>query len=474
MPKFFSPTVKLSGAVVVIAGGGELALRKARLVTGDGVKLNIIAHVISAALKAELAGRAAFIERGASAADFAGAKLVFIAVEDAEEAARLGAIARENGALVNVVDQPDISDFFTPSIIERGDITVSISTGGAAPVLGRRLREKIDALLPARLGSLARFADDYRSEIAERIAPDRRRAFWERFFDGPIAHRVVAGDAAGAHAEMRSRIDAEAADASDEDAQGEGVVHIVGAGPGDAELLTLRAHRLIQSADVILYDRLVGGGILELARRDAVRLYVGKAKADHAVPQEEIGRRLIAFAREGKIVVRLKGGDPFVFGRGGEELDALRAAGVKAFVTPGVTAATGCAASAGMALTHRDHAQAVTFVTGHAKGDSAPDIDWTALAALKNTLVVYMGVGRAAEIAADLIGGGRAPSTPVTVIENGTRDNEVVVKGALGDLGGLVRRARIKGPALLVIGEVAAFAAARDLRATNQHERLSA
>ena len=216
--------------------------------------------------------------------------------------------------------------------------------------------------------------------------------------------------------------------------------------------------RLIQDADVILYDRLVGSGVLDLARRDAERIFVGKAKADHAVPQADIEARMIALAREGKNVVRLKGGDPFVFGRGGEELAALRAAGVTAFVTPGVTAATGCAASAGLPLTHRDHAQAVTFVTGHAKGDADPDLDWAALAALRNTIVVYMGVGKARAIENNLIANGADPSTPVAVIEKGSTPDERVLKATLDGLGELVMRADVVGPAILVIGETAAFA----------------
>jgi uroporphyrin-III C-methyltransferase/precorrin-2 dehydrogenase/sirohydrochlorin ferrochelatase len=319
-------------------------------------------------------------------------------------------------------------------------------------VLGRRLREKIEALLPQRLSALAAFAGSFRDAVAAKIEAPRRRAFWERFFDGPIAAQVLAGDEVRAGDAMTAALNRPQAE------QSAGAVHIVGAGPGDPELLTLRALRLIQDADVIVYDRLVGDGILDLARRDAVRLYVGKARADHAVPQEEIEARLIAFAREGKTVVRLKGGDPFIFGRGGEELEAVRAAGVPVFVTPGVTAALGCAAAAGLPLTHRDAAQALTFVTGHAKGDEDPDLDWAALAALGHTLVVYMGVGKAETIAARLVENGRAASTPVAVIENGTRSDQKIIKGTLRDLARLVRDGGVAGPAILVIGEVAAKA----------------
>jgi len=350
------------------------------------------------------------------------------------------------------VDRPDLCDFTTPSIVDRGRLVIAISTDGAAPVYAKKLRADVEALLPPNAGALADFADRYRSAVKANIDDADRRVFWEAFFNGPIAALVLKGDAQAAHEAMMEAIN------RPQKEQRTGVVHIVGAGPGDPDLLTIKALRLLQNADVILHDRLVSDEILSLARRDADRLYVGKAKADHAVPQTEIENTMIALAREGKNVVRLKGGDPFIFGRGGEELDAMRAAGVHAFVTPGVTAATGCAAAAGMALTHRDYAQAVTFVTGHAKEGADPDLDWAALAALKNTLVVYMGVTKATKISAQLIAHGRAAETPVAVIENGARVNQVVVKGALAELGALIEEGGIKGPALLVIGEAAARA----------------
>jgi uroporphyrin-III C-methyltransferase/precorrin-2 dehydrogenase/sirohydrochlorin ferrochelatase len=283
---------------------------------------------------------------------------------------------------------------------------------------------------------------------------------------------VLAGDEAGAHEAMLALINRPQTEQNT--GPQSGVVHIVGAGPGDPELLTIKALRLLQTADVILYDRLVSDEILSLARRDAERFYVGKAKSNHAVAQEDIEARMIEFARAGKTVVRLKGGDPFIFGRGGEELEALRNANIPVYITPGVTAATGCAAAANMALTHRDYAQAVTFVTGHAKGEADPDLDWSALAALKNTLVVYMGVTKAGTIAHNLIEHGRAASTPVAIIENGTRADQKVVKGALGELPRLVETGGIKGPALLVIGEVAALADGETLADLIAKERLVA
>ena len=450
--KTFPAFHTLTARKVIIAGSGEAAARKARLAAAAGAEIVFFSSGLDPQLVAEWGDRAEFDARSPTADLFAGAALAFIAVEDENTAATLTGMARKSGVPVNVVDRPGLSDFITPSIVDRGDIVVAVSTGGAAPTLGRRIRAKIEAILPQNLHALAEVARSFRGIVAARIAPERRRAFWENFFDGPLASLILAGDEMGARAALTEIVNRPQGDAP------LGVVHIVGAGPGDPELLTLKALRLLQSADVILYDRLVSDEILDLARRDAVRLYVGKAKADHAVPQDEIERRLIDFARAGKIVVRLKGGDPFIFGRGGEELEAVKAASVPVFVTPGVTAATGCAASTGVPLTQRGLSQAVTFVTGHAKDENEPDIDWRAVAKLKHTLVVYMGVGKADGIARNLIAAGRAASTPVAVIEKGTTAQQKVLKGRLADLGALIRAGSVSGPALLVIGEVAAKA----------------
>lgn len=468
----FPAHIDLKDRPALILGGGAAALAKARLMLAAGASLTLIAKKFAPETRAELESRARLLERQPVAADIEAAVLVFIADTPEAEARRWAEIARMAGVLLNVVDQPALCDFTTPSIVDRGRVTVSISTAGAAPVLGKRLRADIEALLPPRLGSLADFADRYRETVKATIAPEARRQFWESFFDGPIAAQVLAGDETGAHEAMLALINRPHTDEKTEEQKGS--VHIVGAGPGDPDLLTIKALRLLQRADVILYDRLVSDEILNLARRDAERFYVGKAKSNHAVPQEEIEARLIAFARQGKMVVRLKGGDPFVFGRGGEELEALRNASIPVFVCPGVTAATGCAAAANMALTHRDHAQAVTFVTGHAKGEADPALDWSALAALKNTLVVYMGVTKAETISAKLIEHGRGAQTPVAVVENGTRDSQKIVKGSLGDLPRLIEAGGIKGPALLVIGEVAALADGETLIEIIAKERAAA
>lgn len=460
--------IDLKGRRVPIIGGSVAALRKARLIAAAGARPVFIWPHIDAEIEGEFGEAAEYVDCRPAAADFADARIVFIALEDQEAPERWADLAREAGALVNVVDRPELCDFFTPSIVDRGALTIAISTDGAGPVYGRDLRARIEAMLPGRIGALLDLAAGYRDAVKAKYGEAERRGFWERFFKGPVGAKTLAGDEAGAHEAMLATLN------GSHHEREPGVVHIVGAGPGDPDLLTLKAFRLIQEADVILYDRLVSDEILNLARRDADRIYVGKAKADHSVPQDEIEARMIALAREGKMVVRLKGGDPFVFGRGGEELDALRAAGVSAIVTPGITAATGCAAAVGMALTHREYSQAVTFVTGHAKGDDDPELDWAALAALKNTLVVYMGVGKAANISGNLIRHGREASTPVAVIENGTRPEQIVVKGALGELPNLIERAGIKGPALLVIGEVAALAGSETLLSLIEKERLAA
>ena len=329
-------------------------------------------------------------------------------------------------------------------------MVAAIGTNGTAPVLAKSIREKLEALLPKRIGDLAALASRLRPDVKAAIADSKaRRRFWENALTGPTADLAYAGNLDGAEAAMRQQMQSGAA--------AEGIVHIVGAGPGDPELLTLKALRLIQEADIVYYDRLVSPEILTLIRRDADRVSVGKSKGDHSVPQETIHELLITSAREGKRVVRLKGGDPFIFGRGGEELEAVRSAGVAATVVPGISSALGCAANAGLPLTHRDHAQSLTFVTGHAKEGGVPDLDWHALARPAQTVVVFMGVGTSATIAQHLIQAGRAPSTPVAVIENGTRENEIRVFGTLSELPHLIQRAGIKGPALLVIGEVASL-----------------
>ncbi|NWG54382.1 MAG: uroporphyrinogen-III C-methyltransferase [Hydrogenophilaceae bacterium] len=424
-PAFFP----LEGRRIAVIGEGPMADAKARL----------------------FAGSPAAVERFAQTPEsLAGFSLVFVALAD--EAGRAGAVAvsKRDGVPVNVVDGPALSDFYTPAIVDRGELVIGVSTSGAAPTLARDLRARIEAIVPAAYAQVAAFARRIRARVlARRSNFEGRRRAWEAILRGAPGERALAGDLDAAEALAEHVLEGAAAAA--------GVVHLVGAGPGDPELLTLRALRVLQDADIVFHDKLVDPRVLDLIRRDAERVFVGKARGDHAVPQREIEARLIAEAQKGRRVVRLKGGDPFVFGRGGEELEALRAAGVEAHVVPGITAALGCAAEIGVPLTHRDHAQAVTFVTGHAK-DGAPDLDWAALANAKQTVVVYMGVDTAAHTAANLIAAGRAASTPALVIENGTTPKVKRARGALCDLPALIAQAGILGPAILIIGEVAALA----------------
>ena len=464
----FPAFIDLKGRKVVIAGGGEEALRKARLYLSAGAELSIIAPQIHPDLKAELGEKASLLEASVTRHDFYGAIIAVIADMDDVKAEKIVGWARSVGALVNAVDRPHLCDFTTPSIIDRGDISIAISTGGAAPVLGQQLRGKVEAMAPQKLGDLASFAKSFRDAVKATVPGNQRRAFWATVFNGKIGAKFLAGDEAGAREDMIAAMN------KPHDVNETGIVHIVGAGPGDPELLTLRAHRLIQEADVIVYDKLVSAEIMEMARRDADRIFVGKSKFNHTMAQEDIGALLVRLARDGKTVVRLKGGDPFIFGRGGEELDVLRKEGVPAYVTPGVTAATGCAAASGMALTHRNHSQALTFVTGHAKGDEAPALDWSALAALKHTLVIYMGVSKALDIMRNLIEAGRGDQTPVAIIENGSRSDQRIIKGQLDELGDLVADHAVSGPAILVVGDVAALADDKLCEATLTSERLSA
>jgi uroporphyrin-III C-methyltransferase/precorrin-2 dehydrogenase/sirohydrochlorin ferrochelatase len=398
-------------------------------------------------------GKIAAVRRGFVSGDVNGQAIVFAATGLPAVDERVAEAARTAGVPVNVADHAGLSSFIVPAIVERDPVVIGISTGGAAPVLASRLREAIERLLPSRLGRLADFADSFRTAVKATVPNAAARLrFWDRLFDGPVADQVLAGNDRGAREKMLTLVNGRAAAEPPR-----GGVAIVGAGPGDPDLLTLRALRLIQRADVVIYDKLVGLGVLDLARRDAERIYVGKSKGDHSKSQDEINALIAGQAQAGRRVVRLKGGDPFIFGRGGEELEYLRARGISAEVVPGITAALGCAAAAGIPLTHRDHAQAVTFATGQGK-DGEPELDWATLARLNQTLVIYMGVGAAGRIAARLIDHGLDSATPVAVIENGTLPTERALYGRLSGLNWLVRQSDIKGPALIVIGKVAALA----------------
>lgn len=454
--RVFLASIPLEATKIVIIGGGEPALAKLRLFLDTPAELLWFAPDGAPAKMETPPNAPEPVLRAPEPPDLDGARLVFVALGDLDETRRLAGLARAAGAQVNVVDQPALSDFQTPALIDRDEVVVGVATGGSAPILARDVRTRIEGVLPGGLANVARMARELRETVKASV-PDfmARRRFWEKAFRGPAADMAAAGHTAEARREMLRLLNVAAPE--------QGVVHIVGAGPGDPELLTLKALRVLQDADVIIHDRLVPEAVLARARRDAKRLYVGKARGDHSVPQDQIEALMIAEARAGHRVVRLKGGDPFVFGRGGEELEAIRSAGVPVFVVPGVTAALACAASAGVPLTHRDHAQAVTFVTAQAKPGGV-DADWTRLATPNHTLAIYMGVDRADETAAKLMAAGRAGSTPVAVVENGSRPDERVLTGRLDGLGALVRGANLNGPALLFVGETAAFSASAEVR----------
>ena len=452
--KLFPVFHDLKGRSVLIAGGTPATVSKARLLLGAGAVLTVIAPRPAVEISnLAAAGRLTLRRRQLRTEDLEGRALAFIATGDPAGDAEAAARARAAGVPVNVVDRPRLSDFQMPAIIDRDPVLVAISTGGTAPALARWLRGRIEAALPAGLARLAGFIAAARGSLATSLAdPVRRRRFWDRALDGPIGALALAGR----EAEADRRLRAELGRAAPADAQG--MVHIVGAGPGDPELLTLKAHRLLQQADVIVHDRLVGPAVLELGRREAGRIDVGKASGAHRFSQTQINALLVRLARQGKRVVRLKGGDPFVFGRGAEELAYLRANGIAAEVVPGITAALGAAASTGIALTQRGLASAVTLLTGHA-ADGLAGVDWAQAARPGQTLAIYMGRDSAATVAARLITAGLAPGTPVAVVENATLPAERCRRGNLAGLGDLVARHRIDGPALILVGEVVRAAA---------------
>jgi len=449
-PAFFV----VDGKTVLIAGGGEIAARKARLMARYGADLSFVSPRFEPALTDEFP-QAAFLQRAVTADDFSGVTLAYAASGDGETDALTVALANAARVPVNAVDQTALCDFITPAIVERGDVVIGISTSGGAPTLARRVRGWVEAALPSGLDRLSSFLKHQRSRVRAKVGtPDATREILEGVVDGPIGQRALAGDFDGAEAMLSAVL---------EGAQrtSQGVVHIVGAGPGDPDLLTLKAARLLGDADIVFVDALVSAEIRDRIRRDATQVFVGKHKSAHTVSQGQINALLVAAARDGKRVVRLKGGDPFVFGRGGEEVDACRAAGVEVHVVPGITAALGCAATAGIALTDRRFAHAVTFVSGHDAGEGPTN--WRALAALGQTIVVYMGLSTASAVAQGLLDGGLSTATPVAVVEKGTRADQVVIRTTLGLMATAVCEAGLGGPALLIIGEAARAASDVDL-----------
>ncbi|MCC9007750.1 siroheme synthase CysG [Pseudomonas putida] len=439
---------KLQGGRVLVVGGGEIALRKARLLADAGSELRVVAPDVDGQLAAlAREGGGEVLVRGYQAADLVGCRLVIAATDDPGLNAQVSADAQALSLPVNVVDAPALCTVIFPAIVDRSPLVIAVSSGGDAPVLARLIRAKLEAWIPSAYGELAGLAARFRHKV-KTLYPDvnQRRGFWETVFQGPIAERQLAGQGAEAERMLQAMVDGAPV-------QQGGEVYLVGAGPGDPDLLTFRALRLMQQADVVLYDRLVAPAIIEMCRRDAERIYVGKRRADHSVPQDQINRLLVDLAKQGKRVLRLKGGDPFIFGRGGEEIEELAEHGIPFQVVPGITAASGCSAYGGIPLTHRDYAQSVRFVTGHLK-DGTSNLPWNDLVAPAQTLVFYMGLVGLPTICAELIRHGRAASTPAALVQQGTTRNQRVFTGTLADLPELVARHEVHAPTLVIVGEV--------------------
>jgi len=451
--RYFPLFFDLEQQKVVVVGGGEVALRKVDLLERAGASITLIApRALAEIERRAAAGRLVVAAREFRPDDLDGARLVIAATSRRALNRWIAQQCDQRSIPVNVVDDREASRVIVPALIDRDPVLVAVSSGGASPVLSRRLRERLEALISRRTGRLAAWLAELRGAARRRLRdPAARRRYFERLVDGPAARRFIDGDERGARRLAQQLL---AADAVSAPAPGE--VALVGAGPGDPELLTLKALRVLQDADVILHDRLVPAAVLDLARRDAERISVGKAAGGAGSTQEQINELLIAQARRGRRVVRLKGGDPFIFGRGGEELEALARARIPFSVVPGISAAIGCAAYAGIPLTHRDHASSVSFVTGHAEeGESEPD--WRALARPKTTAVIYMGLARLGRVAAKLIEHGAPPARTAALISQGTTQEQRVTLAPLAEIAAAARAAGVQSPALLIVGEVAAL-----------------
>ena len=444
--------LNVSGKRTLIVGNGVSAARKADLLLRAGSDLTIVTPELGEELS-QLLESYSFKHQatGLTSGDLKGCMIVFGCDRDDSVNQNLRELAHAAGIPVNVSDKTEDCDFIMPAVVDRTPLLIAISSGGTSPLLVRMLKARFETTIPAAYGRLAEFAGSYRDRIKELIPNmTRRRRFWEAMVSGPVAEHLFSSQHEQAESLMESHLE-EAALAGDQPPPGE--VYLVGTGPGDPDLLTFRALRLMQQADVVLYDRLIGDGILNLVRRDARRVYVGKLKNNHTVSQEEISKMLIDLAKQGKRVLRLKGGDPFVFGRGGEEIEALSENGVAFQVVPGVSAANGCAAYAGIPLTHRDHAQACVFVTGHEK-DGELKLNWESLIQPRQTVVLYMGLSSLDAITRGFLSHGANPATPAAVIENGTRAGQRVITGTLESLLDKTAMASIKSPALIIVGSV--------------------
>lgn len=441
--------LNLNESRCLVVGGGSVATRKIDLLIKAGGSVDVIATELCAELKQRHArGEISYQQSQFDASDLQGVSLVIAATDDIEINRSVAQAARQRNIPVNVVDQPELCSFIMPAIIDRSPLQIAISSGGKAPVLARQLRAHLESTIPANYAKLAGLMGRYRAALKDKLPNvDLRRKFWEKVLSGPIAQAALSGKQQRADKELQQAITHANPGASS------GEVYLVGAGPGDPDLLTFRALRLMQQADVIVYDRLVSAAILDLARRDADRIYAGKERSKHHLTQDGINQLLIDLAKQGKRVCRLKGGDPFIFGRGGEEIATLFKEGISFQVVPGITAAAGCASYAGIPLTHRDYAQACVFVTGHLKNNKV-DLNWPMLVHPQQTVVIYMGLHGLSVICQQLIKHGRDEKTPAALVQQGTTDSQKVIIADLKTLPEKVSNSQVKAPTLIIVGEV--------------------
>ena len=448
----FPISLKLQQQPCLIVGGGRIAYRKAVLLAKAGAIINVIAPEIDAqllALVTQSHGQyvaTKFEDQCDDLGQLRKYRLVIAATDNPAANQQVFEVCEAENVLVNSVDDLPHCRFMVPAIVDRSPLVISIASNGTSPVLSRQIRTQLEATIPQGMGRLAEFSGKWRTRVKAKIAnPDERRIFWEDLYASPFKEQVFNDNIAAADRLIEQALI--------EWQTPKGEVYLVGAGPGDPDLLTLKALRLMQQADVVIYDRLVSQPILDLCRRDAEKIYVGKARSDHSVPQHGINALLVEYAQQGKRVCRLKGGDPFIFGRGGEEIQELFASGVAFQVVPGITAASGCSAYAGIPLTHRDYAQSVRFLTGHLK-EGSPELPWHELVYENQTLVLYMGLVGLEKICAQLIAHGQRPNMPVALISKGTTPEQKVVVGTLADIALKVTEHQIQAPTLTIIGEV--------------------
>ncbi|VAX14412.1 Precorrin-2 oxidase @ Sirohydrochlorin ferrochelatase activity of CysG / Uroporphyrinogen-III methyltransferase [hydrothermal vent metagenome] len=447
--KFLPIFMNVNGQSCLVVGGGQVASRKVFMLERANARVTVISPKLCSELQSRAeSGDIDYIEREFQLDDVNGQVVIIAATNNREVNRQVSEAASAKGIPVNVVDDPDLCRFITPSIIDRSPVQIAISTGGASPVLARLLRARLETYIPAAYGRLAMLVESYRDRVKQRFPSSNEiRRFWEQILAGPVADKLIAGKGREAQELLEQAVKNGAAP----DMQGE--VFLVGAGPGDPDLLTFKALRLMQQADVVVYDRLVSQGILDLVRRDAEFIYAGKERDKHTIPQENINSLLVRLAKQGKKVLRLKGGDPFIFGRGGEEIETLMEEGVPFQVVPGITAAAGCASYAGIPLTHRDYVQSCMFVTGHLK-DGSSDLNWKAIAHSSQTIVFYMGLHSISNLCSKLMEHGMPETMPAALVEKGTTQDQRVHIGTLETLPQLVKDKKVKPPTLIIVGEV--------------------